>query len=393
MKERKTPFLCAITGMGALVSAAERTDQVWDMVLRGESILCDGRSVDPNALPYPFFSVPDRTFEGGRRSQSVRDTLHLARKAACEAMADARGIDLDRLGVFIGTTSGCALHFLKGYAACRTHEESNFQDILSYFGNSLAFELGQYVHAKGPCLVISNACTSGADAIGRGYDAIRMNLCDAVLCGGADTISLVSHTGFARLMVASQERSRPFDRNRCGLNLGEGAAMLLLESVDSVKRRNAAILGYVAGYGSASDAYHTTAPHPEAIGLRRAVDDVMREISVDELAFINAHATGTRENDKVEGRFLKQFFPSVPIWASKSVTGHTLGCAGALEALLCILALQKGRLPATRNFHDMDPEINIVPTQEESVIHKPYALSTSLGFGGVNSALLLRRYG
>ncbi len=212
-----------------------------------------------------------------------------------------------------------------------------------------------------------------------------------MLCGGADALDLVPHTGFARLMIYSNEPCRPFDAKRKGLNLGEGSGMLLLESEASARRRGARIRGLIAGYGSACDAHHFTAPHPEARGLALAVDRALAEAGVEAsgIAFVNAHATATRENDRTEGNFLASRFPGKPVWASKAVTGHTLGAAGALEAIFCLLALEKGTVPASWNFEEPDPETGLVPTLVQTPVSGGLALSTSLGFGGGNAALVL----
>jgi len=206
-------------------------------------------------------------------------------------------------------------------------------------------------------------------------------------------LSLIPHTGFARLMIYDHEPCRPFDRTRKGLNLGEGAAALILESVEHACRRNAAILGYVLGYGSAADAYHFTAPHPEGRGLAASIRIAFDHagLSAPDMAFVNAHGTATPENDKVEGRLLAKLLPATPVWASKGGTGHTLGAAGALEAVLAVQALIRRRVPASLGFREPDPETDCIPTRDILALDSPYALSTSLGFGGGNAALVLGR--
>jgi 3-oxoacyl-[acyl-carrier-protein] synthase-1/3-oxoacyl-[acyl-carrier-protein] synthase II len=194
-------------------------------------------------------------------------------------------------------------------------------------------------------------------------------------------------------MIYDNEPCRPFDQMRKGLNLGEGAAALVLEHVEHARRRNAAILGYVFGYGSAADAYHFTAPHPEGRGLAASIRTALEHagLKASDMAFVNAHGTATPENDKVEGKLLAKLLPTTPVWASKGGTGHTLGAAGALEAVLALQALNRGRVPASLGFQMPDPDIGCIPTQELLVPDSPYALSTSLGFGGGNAALVLGR--
>jgi 3-oxoacyl-[acyl-carrier-protein] synthase-1/3-oxoacyl-[acyl-carrier-protein] synthase II len=242
-------------------------------------------------------------------------------------------------------------------------------------------------------MTITNACTSGADAIGLALDMIRSGQCECVVCGGADALSLVPHTGFARLMVYDSEPCRPFDQTRKGLNLGEGAAALVLESAEHARRRNAAVLGHILGYGGAADAYHFTAPHPEGRGLAASIRIAFEnaDLNASDMAFVNAHGTATLENDKVEGRVLATLLPATPVWASKGGTGHTLGAAGAVEAALSLQALNRRRVPASLGFQTPDPEIGLIPTRESLAVDSPYALSTSLGFGGGNAALVLGR--
>jgi 3-oxoacyl-[acyl-carrier-protein] synthase-1/3-oxoacyl-[acyl-carrier-protein] synthase II len=343
-------------------------------------------------LPFPFFAADAACFPGGRR-RSAKDTLALADTVVRGALAQAKlpEASLGRAGIVLGTTAGSALHFLDAYTASRAQFPRTSPDREDYFAANLALE--QDIPAHGPRMTITNACTSGADAIGLALDMIRTGQCECVVCGGADALSLVPHTGFARLMIYDHTPCRPFDRTRKGLNLGEGAAALVLESVEHAHGRNAAILGYILGYGSAADAYHFTAPHPEGRGLAASIRIALENAGLHaaDMAFVNAHGTATPENDKVEGRLLAKLLPATPVWASKGGTGHTLGAAGALEAVLALQSLNRGRIPATLGFQTPDPDIGLIPTQDVLVVDSPYALSTSLGFGGGNAALLLGR--
>ena len=166
---------------------------------------------------------------------------------------------------------------------------------------------------------------------------------------------------------------------------------MVLEKIENALARKAPILGLISAYGSGSDAHHFTAPHPEARGLLYAYESALIEAGIDssQLAFANAHGTATKENDKAEGVFFRTHLPDLPIWASKSITGHTLGAAGALEAIFSVLALQRGIIPKSYGFTEMDPNILVSPTKSNIETSKKYALSTSLGFGGVNSALIV----
>jgi 3-oxoacyl-[acyl-carrier-protein] synthase-1/3-oxoacyl-[acyl-carrier-protein] synthase II len=343
-------------------------------------------------LPFPFFAVEESCFPGGRR-HTAKDTLTLAATVVHSALAQAKLPEqsLIRAGIVLGTSAGCALHFLDAYAAIRAGSVCTTPDIEDSFAANPALE--QDIPVRGPRMTITNACTSGTDAIGLALDMIQNGQCECVICGGADALSLVPHTGFARLMVYDNAPCRPFDRTRKGLNLGEGAAALVLENVEHARRRNAAILGYVLGYGSVADAYHFTAPHPEGRGLAASIRIALENAGLNaaDMAFINAHGTATPENDKVEGRLFARLLPTTPVWASKGGTGHTLGAAGALEALLTLQALNRRRVPASLGFQTPDPDVGIIPTRDILVPNSPWALSTSLGFGGGNAALVLGR--
>ncbi len=396
---QKNTSVC-VSGMGCVCAAGLEYTQF----LQAKTTLSSQSILHKDAMPYPFFAAPEEAF-GGKRLFSAKDTLHLALYAAEKALYEARVSpsspentkSVQSLGVVLGTTAGSALHFLDGYAKSKAEEKttSMAQDIEEYFAANLALSLAQKLHCHGPAITVANACTSGADAIGLGMDMIIQGQCSMVICGGADALSLVPHTGFARLMIYSKDLCRPFDAQRQGLNLGEGAGIVVLENTEHALARGITPLGYIAGYGSFADAHHFTAPHPEARGLQRAVDAALHAASItaDNLAFINAHGTATPENDKVEGAFFHKHFSKTPVWGSKSITGHTLGAAGAIEAIFCLLALQQRKVPATIGFEHIDPNIGLAPTISELDLQpsqQHYALSTSLGFGGSNAALVLK---
>lgn len=380
----------AVTGMGALCALGTTVSVIEQGLYRQERILSPASELSDSALPFPFYSVPAEAWNEKGRRGSAADTLHLGLLAANQAIAQAGWQDTDRMAVIAGTTSGTALHFLEGYRG-RHEKACPREDCSDYLACNPALVLGETFKAHGPLLTISNACTSGADAIGMGAELIRCGQASTVLCGGMDALSLVPHTGFARLMVYDDEPCRPFDAHRKGLNLGEGAAFLCLESAHEALRRKTTILGYILGYGSHSDAYHLTSPHPEGEGLSGAIHDALTQSGKKktDLAFINVHGTGTKENDRIEGRTLARVLPGVPLWASKALTGHTLGAAGALEAVFTLTALARGLVPGSVGFTEQDPEIGISPLRETLTITKKIALSTSLGFGGSNAALVL----
>lgn len=385
----------AVTGMGCICAAGATPDACWEALCQGRRERSPATALHPDALPYPFFAVPPTAFATGQRRSTSADSLDLARHAARQALTQA-GLTLKLcadMAVIVGTTAGSSLHFHEGYRQARAHQPHDGTDIAAYFNSNMALCLAEEHKTHGPALTLANACTSGADAIGLAAGLIAQGQCPLALCGGADALSLVPHTGFARLMIYSPEPCRPFDVQRAGLNLGEGAGMLVLESATHAARRGVKPLGFIAGYGAAADAHHFTAPHPEAHGLARAVDSALHMAGSDvhDLAFINAHGTATPENDRVEGRFFAQNFARTPVWGSKGVTGHTLGAAGALEAIFCLMALERKCVPPTWGFDTPDADIGLAPTRVALALVGACALSTSLAFGGGNAALVLAR--
>ena len=385
-----------ITGMGAICAVGKNISKCMNSLYQG---------VQPQQLPYfypeyhdlvPACTVDPAWLPGWTRHNSAVDTFAFCWHATQEALAMAKISDFGeiRAGICIGTTAGSALHFLEGYKALRNNETPSPQaDISDYFNSNLAVGMATKLNIAGPLLTVTNACTSGTDAIGIGAQWIKQGLCDVVIAGGSDALSLVPYTGFQRLMIYSSKPCAPFDQQRDGLNLGEGAGILLLESFEHAKRRNAKPICEVAGYGSASDAYHITAPHPEGRGLKEAILLALRQAGIekDALGFINAHGTATRENDKVESMVLSSNLPGVPIWASKGNTGHCLGAAGTIEAIFTAKALICGEVPPTTGCRFPEEAVKKTLTLQTTRVEKDYALSVSLGFGGVNSAIVLKK--
>jgi 3-oxoacyl-[acyl-carrier-protein] synthase II len=248
--------------------------------------------------------------------------------------------------------------------------------------------------AGGPRMTIVNACSSGTDAIGVAAQWINAGLCDMAVAGGADELNRVALAGFWSLGVMSSRPCAPFDRDRAGLNLGEGAGMVVLESADHAERRGKKHEFEVAGFGAGCDAHHLTAPHPEGRGLETAIRTALSRANVEDsrVAFINAHGTATHDNDRAEAKTIARVFGvNTPVVSTKGYTGHTLGAAGGLEAVFTVLGLRQQWIPRCAGFETPDLNIPIVPTRQKTVITGDCALSTSLAFGGNNAALLIRR--
>jgi 3-oxoacyl-(acyl-carrier-protein) synthase len=243
-------------------------------------------------------------------------------------------------------------------------------------------------------LTVSNACSSGTDAIGLASLWIRSGLCDIAIAGGADELNKVPLAGFHALGVCSKTQCRPFDRSRDGLNLGEGSGLVIMESAESAKKRGINPLLSVAGYGTAADAFHITRARPDGSGLAQAVNSAMKNagIQASDIAFVNAHGTGTDGNDGLEASVLIHIFGTeVKYLSTKRMTGHTLGAAGALELIFTGIMLAEGKAAPSHGFENLPEDIAVAPLTAEFPVNGKFALSTSLAFGGCNSALIVER--
>ncbi len=253
-----------------------------------------------------------------------------------------------------------------------------------------AFRIG------GPRTTIMTACSSSATAIGYAADCIRLGKSAVAIAGGAEGLCRLTYAGFSSLRAMSVEPCRPFDAERSGLTLGEGAAVMVLESLDHACARGATVLAQFAGYGISADGYHMTAPHPEGDGAARAMLAALDDagLSAETIDYINAHGTATPHNDAAEARAIAKVFGTraIPISSTKSMVGHTLGAAGAIEACASVIALAEGFLPPTANLRKVDSafELDIIgPSAREQ--RPRFVLSNSFAFGGNNTALIFAR--
>jgi len=385
----------AISGAGCLCAAGMNLADAFASMLRGQ------RNPQPpvafkstHSETFPVFEICQPLPAPGSDSELLR-TARLALSAAMEALADA-GLKVDdlyglKVGVCIGTTVGSTMNNEGFYRDFRDGKDPVMAPIERYLRSNPAAVIARHYQLDGPCQVVVNACSSGTDAIGIGAAWIRGGICDIALVGGADELCRTTYNGFSSLMISDTEPCRPFDAKRKGLNLGEGAGLLVLENDKLLQRRGKQPRGFVLGYGSATDAYHLTAPHPDGVGLRRAVDEamLMAGVTAEQLTFINAHGTGTPDNDRIEGWVLADLFPSTPFVSTKGYTGHTLGAAGAIEAALSLVCLEQEQLPANIGFSEEDPELLTCPVTVVTSLKGKFALSESLAFGGNNAAVLL----
>jgi len=401
-----------VTGMGCMAGGGIDVDSLWRNFVRAE-VNC--RPVPSylfkTILDYPVFAAPVDCFSEraealaaetrpGFKKESVSRTILLAFSAAAEALQRA-GLSAEylrsvRVGIALGTTVGCTFHNEEYYSAWREGGEPDLAPVQFYLAGNVSSALHRILGTSGPSAVITNACASGTDAIGVARNWLATGQCDIAIAGGADELSRVAYNGFVSLMLADKQSCRPFSKDRQGLNLGEGAGVVVLERQEDAEARRCSPLGWVRGYGCAADAWHPTAPHPEGRGLKTALRQALRDCGDPEEipALINAHGTGTKANDRAETAALAEIFvaPEKPaVVSTKGVTGHTLGAAGGIEAIFTLTALRYGHTPGTVGCLEADPELPMpVLTQSENRhLNGHWGISQSLAFGGGNSVLVL----
>ena len=417
-----------ITGMGALTALGTDVGSTWDAVLEGRSGVRQIRQFASDDFPINIGSEVDLdALEIEAVDETLRPFVTRSVKLGAWAVSEAwgqAGLDPEchdpwRTGLMVGASNFPtieereyawpteALNFERYkdqyLAICEDMPELLAQREIGMVSVLLAAPFP----IKGPCMTVQSACASATQAIGEAYQLIRHGQADVMVAGGADSmLSAVCVTGFTLLTVASAwhgdpaKACRPFDRKRDGLVLGEGAGIVVLESLDDARERGAQILAEVAGYGSSGDAYRFTDSHPEARGpircMRAALDDAGLEPT--DVDYINAHGTGTPQNDRTETLAIKRVFGErayrIPISSTKSQLGHLLCASGGVELLFAVQALRTGIVPPTINLENPDPECDLdyVPNEPREGCDLKIALSNSFGFGGQNGTLIVRRW-
>jgi len=398
-----------VTGIGLVTSIGSTIDSFWTALLAGRSGIRKVTSFDTKDYSVHIGAeVPDFSFEGVTTSVDL-STLGRASQfavvAACRALADAgldaRALDPARVGVSMGTTSGEPREvesftdtFLAGDLGAIGSELATRYPCSSIPG-SMAAALG----FAGPNTMIPTACAAGNYAAANAMECLRAGAADVMLAGGSDSFSRITYTGFARLGAIAPERCQPFDLNRKGMVPGEGAAVLVLEPADHAERRGARVYAELVGYGLTCDAHHMTASHPEGEGAARAMRLALEDAGLrpEDVNYISAHGTGTPTNDRFETLAVKKVFGEaayrVPVSSVKSMLGHTMGAASAIETAICALAVDRGRIPPTINYETPDAacDLDYVPNQARE-LQVDVAMNNAYAFGGNNASLILRRY-
>jgi 3-oxoacyl-[acyl-carrier-protein] synthase II len=333
--------------------------------------------------------------EIGRASQLA---IAAARLAIADADLAMHAVDLERMGVSMGTTSGepNEIEHFDDHVVGNTLEQVGRQFLSTYPCHVIPGHVAAEFELRGPNMMIPTACAAGNYAIARAYDTLRAGRADVMLAGGADAFSRITYTGFFRLGAIAPEVCQPFDRNRKGMIPGEGSAVLVLESLSRARKRNARIYAEVKAYGLSCDAHHMTAAHPQGDGPARAMEQALKMcgLAPKDVNYISAHGTGTLTNDQRETLAVKRVFGKdayeIPISSIKSMIGHTMGAASAIEAIACALAVFHDRIPPTMNYQVQDPDCDLDYVPNKAREHEVVvAMNNAYAFGGNNSSLIM----
>jgi 3-oxoacyl-[acyl-carrier-protein] synthase II len=347
-------------------------------------------------------TLPGHTGLSAKMLRRLPRASRLAIPAVREALAEAGLLDAEgrsaktNLPFSVSTTAGAmglGENFLR---AIRERRRTGLlADVARYLPHQQVLDIQQALGFSGPSIIVANACASGANALGHAAEMVATGAADCVLAGGFEALTELVFVGFDCLQATTTDRCRPFDLHRSGLLLGEAAAFLVLESEEHAQRRGAAPLCRLSGYGHTTDFFHLTQPEPTGTVLAEVMRAAaaQRDITPDKIGYINAHGTATPINDVAEAKAYAAFFgealPGARISSTKAAIGHTLGAAGAIEALFAIEALRTGRLPVQLNLRDPIPEIApALVTAPEKHLNLAHVMSVNLGFGGSNAALL-----
>jgi 3-oxoacyl-[acyl-carrier-protein] synthase II len=397
----------AIIGIGITTSLGVGVEENWRMLRGGKTGLAEITRCDRGyyavRLGGEAPAPPDSTAAAGPASPELLQLERACGEALARAAAAGGGFpDPSRTALVVGSSlagSSTGEAFFGGYLA-RGPAGADYALLESYYVEGQLERLARGLGAAGPSTLVSNACAAGASAIARAARLLDAGRADLVVAAGYDPLSIFTFAGFGSLMALARGPTRPFTRDRDGMLLGDGYAALVLERAADAAAAGRRPAGLLLGHGESTDAHHLTHPHPEGGGavlaMRRAL--AMAGLSPDEIDYVNCHGTGTRPNDLSESRALRAVFGErvarLPVSTSKPFFGHTLGGAGAVEAVVTVLALQHGFLPPTLNLDEPDPELgelDLVPEGRPADIRR--AMSNSFGFGGSNASLVLARAG
>lgn len=404
-----------ITGVGAITPLGHTAEETWQGLRAGRNgvgpiTLLDASGYSARIAAEVKDFEPQKRLDA-KQARRMDRYCQLALYAAVEAL-ESSGVrvedDPERVGVMIGSGIGGLDTLLTQHRALIERGPGRVSPFLipMMISNMASGNFATLSGAKGPCITTVTACATGSHSIGEAFHIIQRDDADVMVAGGSEAaIGPVALAGFANMTALTTSRnddpehaSRPFDKERDGFVMAEGAGVVVLEEYEHAKARGAHILGEIAGYGATGDAYHMTQPAPRGEGARRAMQMALRKarVSPDEIDYINAHGTSTPLNDLCETEAIKDTFGErayeIPISSTKSMTGHLLGAAGGVELLACLMAIRDGVLPPTINYETPDPDCDLdyVPNVARDV-RVDTAMSNSFGFGGQNAVLIARR--
>jgi 3-oxoacyl-[acyl-carrier-protein] synthase II len=408
-----------VTGIGLLCGVGNTAPQIWESLMAGKSGMAEITAYDLTGHSVRFAAeVKDfdpHQFVDKKEARKMGRFIHFGLAAAAEAMQHSGLVVSDDIaetvGVHIGSGIGGFDVIEREHSAMLAGGPRKISPffIPATIINLAAGHVSIKYNAKGPNEATATACTSSAHSIGDAFRIIQRGDADAMIAGGAEAaITPLSVGGFASMRALSTRNDdpthacRPFDKDRDGFVVGEGAGILILEELEFAQRRGANILAEIIGYGMSGDAYHMTGMAPEGDGCRRAMQAALRVagISPDKIDYVNAHATSTPLGDALESQAIENVFGEraksheLLVSSTKSMTGHLLGGAGGLEAGITIMAMQHQMAPPTMNLENVDPacRLNYVPNKPQAA-KIDYALSNSFGFGGTNGSLVFKRWG
>jgi beta-ketoacyl-acyl-carrier-protein synthase II len=405
-----------ITGLGVITPLGSDLDSFWQSLIDGKSGVRRVTRFDTDGLACQIAGeIPDFDAEefmlakhARRMSRSSQVALAAAQKAVKDSGLEIPFENQERVGVYFGTALGGWERADQGIQIMRSQgvERVNPFYLPSALPNMPAFHVTHHFGALGPNCTIATACATGTQAVGEAAHAIRAGKADVIISGGSESlIEFFALGGFSSMRALPvnynddpERASRPFEARREGFVLSEGAACLILESLDHAQARGAHIYAEVAGYASSSDAFHVAAPDPSALGATRTMEWAIKDagVSLDQVSYINAHGTSTPANDAAETRAIKQLFGEqayqIPISSTKSMIGHPMGASGAIEATVCALTIDRDMIHATINYEEPDPELDLdyVPNVSRNA-RVDVALSNSFGLGGQNACLVLKK--
>ena len=438
MFKKDTNEQVVITGMGIVCPVSHDVESLWQALLAGKSGAARTTIFDASTFPTTFgaevkdYHLSEHTANPQLHEYSNRGsgfvigaTAQACKQAAIDIETDqpADGIDRTRLGIYLGAGEGSVDNdvFFGAIAAgwdAENHEMDWGKWAQVAFGrmhpmreleqepNMPAAHIAMLTGARGPTRSCLTACAASTQAVGEATMLIRRGDADVIIAGGAHSmIHPLGVTGFNRLTALStrndspETASRPFSASRDGFVLGEGAAILILESLTSAKKRGAEILAEVIGYGSSSDAFRVTDMHEDGRGAAQAINAALADagISYKDVDYINTHGTSTTENDSIETKAIKAVFKeeakNTPASSVKSTLGHLIGAAGAAELITCVLAIRESVVPPTMNLHDPDPQLDLdyVPNEPRKMPVN-IAMNESFGFGGQNNVVIIKKY-